>query len=133
MSLSRSSSGNISCIKICAGILWNWMYSKKLPMTSFNFMCWLLSQYFLLHIKAAWNKHYSCTFSLESYTHFKILLTWNLVNSSARNSSLARMSLTTCSGRRVKDPIPRTSLPCSSTNSKTWTYKNYYFGYLIIV
>lgn len=60
----------------------------------------LLSQDFLLHMRAA----------------------WNFVNSSARNSSRHRMRRTTCCGRSVKLPRFNTSLPCSSTNSRTfWT------------
>lgn len=33
-------------MRTLAGILWNWMYSKKLPITSFKFVFGLLSQYF---------------------------------------------------------------------------------------
>lgn len=75
--------------------------------------------------------HYKQTVSL-SHTHTKqqhvcsqtklincSVLTWNLVNSSALSSSLANMRRTTCCGSSVKDPRFRTSLPCSSTNSKT--------------
>ena len=46
-------------------------------------------------------------------------LTWNFENSSAFSSSLAMMSLTTCCGRRANEPRFSTSLPCSSTNSRT--------------
>lgn len=60
----------------------------------------LLSHDFLLHIKIA----------------------WNLVNSSARNSSRDIIKRTTCCGNSVKLPRFSTSLPCSSTNSSTlWT------------
>ena len=61
-----------------------------------------LSEYFLLHMKAA----------------------WNLENSSAFSSSLVRMRRTTCWGRSVKEPRLRTSLPWSSTNSKTFCRRN---------
>jgi hypothetical protein len=46
-------------------------------------------------------------------------LTWNFVNSSALSSSLASIRRTTCCGSNVKEPRFRTSLPCSSTNSRT--------------
>lgn len=45
--------------------------------------------------------------------------TWNLVNSSAFNSSLLNINRTTCNGKRANDPRFNTSLPCSSTNSNT--------------
>lgn len=48
-----------------------------------------------------------------------INVTWNLVNSSARSSSLASINLTTCCGNKVNEPRFKTSLPCSSTNSRT--------------
>lgn len=38
--------GCTSLISTFAGILWNCMYSKKFPMTSFRFVLGLLSQYF---------------------------------------------------------------------------------------
>lgn len=50
---------------------------------------------------------------------------WNFVNSSACNSSLAKINLTTCCGSSVNDPRLRTSLPCSSTNSNTWKGKRF--------
>lgn len=56
---------------------------------------------------------------------------WNLVNSSARNSSLAKINLTTCCGNNVKLPKFNTSFPCSSTNSKTFCTKLFVHLYWI--
>ena len=122
--------GWTSLISTFAGILWNCMYSRKLPITSFRSWFWLLSQYFLLHIRAAWSNStfdklqsrdkIPSIFRFNGLKRVKDLRTWNLVNSSARSSSLARIKRTTCCGSRVKDPRFNTSLPCSSTNSNTF-------------
>lgn len=47
-------------------------------------------------------------------------LTWNFVNSSARNSSRDNISRTTCCGNNVNDPRVSTRPPFSSTNSSTF-------------
>ena len=89
--------GWISFIRTLAGIIWKFMKSRNVPNTSVK-LWFVESQYFLLHIKAA----------------------WNLMNSSAFNSSRDMISLTMCWGNKVNDPKLRTSFPWSSTNSKTW-------------
>ena len=91
--------GWISFIRTLAGIIWKFMKSRNVPNTSVK-LWFVESQYFLLHIKAA----------------------WNLINSSAFNSSRDMISLTMCWGNKVNDPKLRTSFPWSSTNSKTWKW-----------
>lgn len=116
------------------------MNSKKLPRTSFRLSFSLLSQYFLLHMRAACKMYKELTLTqcvrapwlfflirkaivVANFFFFSEDFTWNFVNSSARNSSLRRISRTTCWGKRVKEPRLRTSLPCSSTNSRTFDRK----------
>lgn len=46
--------GWISFIRTFAGIMWKWMYSRKPCKISDNLTQFVLSQNFLLHIRAAW-------------------------------------------------------------------------------
>ena len=90
------------------------MYPRKGSMV-FAKGCLVAQECFLLHIKAACQRKFKW-----SYHSCRKYISWNLENSSAFNSSLDKMRLTTCCGRRVKDPRLRTSLPWSSTNCITF-------------
>ena len=93
-----SPSGWISLMRTLAGIIWKLIKSRKVPTTSVK-LWFVESQYFLLHRRAA----------------------WNLINSSAFNSSRDMINLTMCCGNRVNDPKLNTSFPWSSTYSRTYS------------